>query len=285
MRLVISDAPYGLKAAATNVQRGRQPVGSSTAPIPADAAGAVMRRVNQCDVPKLCIPLELPPNFAESTIVTLGMLRIASALNALPQSIIATDSLIDCFQRFMAIILLSSFVELTESDHQVWASVRQRTDDGAAGAHCPQLDIDIGGHRRQCTDASNHWSKQPMESTFSDNGQTIRGTKARETNAADAVQKLRETGGQEVNNLMTDVQDLLGRVAHVADPEIARLRTKVEQGMTAAKKVLLDGTDQVQRHAKNAISAGDGYVRDQPWQAVGIAAVAGLVVGFLAARR
>jgi ElaB protein len=125
-----------------------------------------------------------------------------------------------------------------------------------------------------------------MESTFNDNGQTVRGNaKARKANAADAVQKRHETGGQEVNNLMTDVQDLLGRVAHVADPEIARLRTKVERGMTAAKNVLLDGTDQVQRHAKNGISAGDSYVRDQPWQAVGIAAVAGLVVGFLAARR
>ena len=125
-----------------------------------------------------------------------------------------------------------------------------------------------------------------MDSTFNDNGQVIRGdAKPREANTADAVQKLRDTGGQEVNNLMADVQDLLGRVAHVADPEIARLRTKVERGMTAAKKVLQDGTDQVERHAKNAISAGDSYVRDQPWQAAGIAAVVGLMVGILAARR
>jgi len=125
-----------------------------------------------------------------------------------------------------------------------------------------------------------------MESTLNDNGHANRGgTNGWEPNPADAVQKLRETGGQEVNNLMADVQDLLGRVAHVADPEIARLRTKVEGGLTAAKKALVDGTDRVQRHAKNAMSAGDSYVRDQPWQAVGIAAVAGLVVGFLVARR
>ena len=72
-------------------------------------------------------------------------------------------------------------------------------------------------------------------------------------------------------NLMADVQDLLGRVSHVADPEIARVRAKVERGLTAAKKGLLDGADHIQRDANNAMgamSAGDSYVRDQPWQAV-----------------
>lgn len=126
-----------------------------------------------------------------------------------------------------------------------------------------------------------------MESTYNDNGRAIGGEAgAREANRADAGRKLHEVGGQpEVKNLMADVQDLLGRVAHVADPEIARLRTNVELRLSAAKKALVDGTDHIQRHAKSAMSAGDSYVRDQPWQAVGIAAAAGLVVGFLAARR
>ena len=109
-----------------------------------------------------------------------------------------------------------------------------------------------------------------MESTFNDRRDAGRGeARAREAS----------------NNLMADVQDLLGRVAHVADPEIARLRTNVERRLMAAKKALMDGTDRVQRHARSAMSAGDSYVRDQPWQAVGIAAAAGLLVGFLAARR
>ena len=88
-----------------------------------------------------------------------------------------------------------------------------------------------------------------------------------------------------MSSLIADMQDLLGRVAHVADPEIARLRIKVGRALTSAKRVLADGTDQVQRHAKNAMTAGDDYVREQPWQAVGIAAAAGLLVGFLVARR
>jgi ElaB/YqjD/DUF883 family membrane-anchored ribosome-binding protein len=125
-----------------------------------------------------------------------------------------------------------------------------------------------------------------MESILNDNGQAIRGdANMLKPDAADAVQRLRDAGGQEMSSLIADVQDLLGRVAHVADPEIARLRIKVGRALTSAKRVLADGTDQVQRQAKDAMTAGDSYVREQPWQAVGIAAAAGLLVGFLVARR
>jgi ElaB/YqjD/DUF883 family membrane-anchored ribosome-binding protein len=125
-----------------------------------------------------------------------------------------------------------------------------------------------------------------MESILNDNGQANRGdANMLKPDAGDAVQRLRDAGGQEMGPLIADVQDLLGRLAHVADPEIARLRIKVGRALTSTKRVLADGTDRVQRHAKNAMAAGDGYVREQPWQAVGIAAAAGLVVGFLIARR
>ena len=125
-----------------------------------------------------------------------------------------------------------------------------------------------------------------MESILNDNGQAIRGdANMLKPDTGDAVQRPRDAGNQEMSSLIADMQDLLGRVAHVADPEIARLRIRVGRALTSAKRVLADGTDQVQRHAKNAMTAGDGYVREQPWQAVGIAAAAGLLVGFLVARR
>jgi ElaB/YqjD/DUF883 family membrane-anchored ribosome-binding protein len=124
-----------------------------------------------------------------------------------------------------------------------------------------------------------------MESTFDDSGQTI-GTEAKtgKTPAGDAPRG-RSGSGQEIGNLTADVQDLWSRLAHVADPEIARLRAKVGRSLVRAKRTLTGGTDRVQRHAKNVMTAGDSYVRDNPWQAVGIAAAAGLVVGLLVARR
>jgi ElaB/YqjD/DUF883 family membrane-anchored ribosome-binding protein len=90
---------------------------------------------------------------------------------------------------------------------------------------------------------------------------------------------------QEFSLLIDDTQDLLSRVGHLADPEIAKLRAKVEHSLASAKQVLVDRSHRVQRRAKDAMSAGDSYVRERPWSSVGIAAAAGLVVGFLAGRR
>jgi len=124
-----------------------------------------------------------------------------------------------------------------------------------------------------------------MESTSDDSGPTT-GTDAKvgKTPAGVAARK-RHGSSEEVRNLTADVQDLLSRLAHVADPEIARLRAKVERALATAKRALADGTDRVQRQARNAMTVGDLYVRDKPWRAVGIAAAAGIVVGFLVARR
>jgi ElaB/YqjD/DUF883 family membrane-anchored ribosome-binding protein len=114
-----------------------------------------------------------------------------------------------------------------------------------------------------------------MESTINDISQAGR-----------ADVKVRKSGaGEDVPNLSADVQNLLGRVAHVADPEVTRLRARIERGLATAKKTLADGTDRVQRQAKDILTTGDGYVRDRPWQAVGVAAVVGLFLGILVARR
>lgn len=125
-----------------------------------------------------------------------------------------------------------------------------------------------------------------MESTLSENGHASRtGPGVAMNEPGDAPRQWRSATGQEVSNLMADVQDLLGRVAHVADPEVVRLRAKVADALSSAKATIARGSDRVQRHARDAVSAGDSYVHDQPWQAIGIAAAAGLVVGFLVARR
>ncbi len=125
-----------------------------------------------------------------------------------------------------------------------------------------------------------------METTFNDNGRMNRPDPTKVKNElGDTARQWRSSTGQEISDLMTDVQDLVGRVANVADPEVARLRAKVTDAMSAAKSSLARGSDTVRQSAKDAMNAGDSYVREQPWQAIGVAAAAGLVVGFLIARR
>ena len=125
-----------------------------------------------------------------------------------------------------------------------------------------------------------------MDTTANELGRALRHDgKTAKGAAADAVRRARSAGNQEVNNLIADVEDLVSRVGEAADPEIARVRAKVESALATAKQAIADSADQVQRHTKDAVAAGDRYVREQPWQAIGIAALAGLAVGFLVSRR
>ena len=54
---------------------------------------------------------------------------------------------------------------------------------------------------------------------------------------------------------------------------------------SAAKSALADSASQVRGQARQLTKTTDSYVRDNPWQVVGIAAVVGVVLGVLMSRR
>ena len=121
-----------------------------------------------------------------------------------------------------------------------------------------------------------------METTageFSRGGARIKGA------AREAAQDATGTAREEVQNLISDVEDLIDRVGDAADPEVRRLRSKVATAVETTKKSIADSADQIQRQAREAFLAGDRYVRNQPWEAIGIAALAGIAVGYLVSRR
>ena len=125
-----------------------------------------------------------------------------------------------------------------------------------------------------------------MDTTANELGRALRSdAKSARHAAGDGARRVRAAGNREVQNLIADVEDLVSRVGEAADPEIARVRAKVESALSTAKQAIADGAEQVRRQAKNAAAAGDDYVHEQPWQAIGIAALAGLAIGFLVSRR
>jgi ElaB/YqjD/DUF883 family membrane-anchored ribosome-binding protein len=89
----------------------------------------------------------------------------------------------------------------------------------------------------------------------------------------------------EVKNLIADVEDLVARIADLNDVDVARVRSRVMRAVDSAKDSLAGRADTLRRQAQKAASGADDYVRESPWQAVGLAAVVGAVVGILVARR
>lgn len=89
----------------------------------------------------------------------------------------------------------------------------------------------------------------------------------------------------EWRNLLADVEDLIKKVAHVDDVEVAKVRAKVEQTLAKAKSTAMDGAESIRTYARDASAATDEYVHESPWTAIGLAAAVGVVIGFLVSRR
>jgi ElaB/YqjD/DUF883 family membrane-anchored ribosome-binding protein len=88
----------------------------------------------------------------------------------------------------------------------------------------------------------------------------------------------------QINSFIENVEDLTHALKDVDTPEIARVKAKVKIALAAAKSALADGAAQVRDQARQVTKTTDTYVRDNPWQVVGIAALVGIAVGILASR-
>ena len=99
------------------------------------------------------------------------------------------------------------------------------------------------------------------------------------------VKNVRAVGAAELQILIADVEELLGRVANLKDAELVRIRSRVEQTLANAKRNLESTTAAAKNQARRVASSADNYVRESPWQALGIAALVGVAIGLLASRR
>jgi ElaB/YqjD/DUF883 family membrane-anchored ribosome-binding protein len=125
-----------------------------------------------------------------------------------------------------------------------------------------------------------------MENTFDGTTEQARAAGRRVKNdLSDGVGDIKAAASSEIQNLIADVEDLMARIGDLKDADVARVRGKVQRAVEATKQSLADGADTLRQHAQNVASTADDYVRDSPWQAIGIAALVGAVVGILATRR
>lgn len=99
------------------------------------------------------------------------------------------------------------------------------------------------------------------------------------------IRQVKDAATGEINNLMADVEDLVSRVADVKDPELARIRSKVQAALISTRDSLVTSAQTVRRQVRQAAETTDDYVRTSPWQAAGIAALVGAALGYVVGRR
>ena len=125
-----------------------------------------------------------------------------------------------------------------------------------------------------------------MEANFDNTADAARATGRRVKNdLTEGVSDIKTAASGEIKNLISDVEDLMARIADLKDADVVRVRGKVQRAVDATKQSLSDGADAIRQRAQDVATTADDYVRDSPWQAIGIAALVGAVVGILATRR
>jgi len=102
---------------------------------------------------------------------------------------------------------------------------------------------------------------------------------------SDTARSVSDLANGQVRNFLDNVEDLTRALRDVDTPDIAKVRAKVKIALAAAKSALDDTATQLRGQAQQVSQRTDTFVRDNPWQVIGIAAVVGLAVGIFASRR
>ncbi|MBF8781184.1 ElaB/YgaM/YqjD family protein [Pseudomonas fulva] len=84
--------------------------------------------------------------------------------------------------------------------------------------------------------------------------------------------------------LVRDTEKLLADTADLAGDQADQLRGQIKERLLSARQSLELTQDSVCQRSQETLGAAEEYVREKPWQAVGIAAGVGLLIGLLANR-
>jgi ElaB/YqjD/DUF883 family membrane-anchored ribosome-binding protein len=85
--------------------------------------------------------------------------------------------------------------------------------------------------------------------------------------------------------VIRDAENLLRATAAQTGEKVDEMRARAEESLRMAKERLSGIEEETLKHARVLAGEADEYVRGNPWQAVGIAAGVGLVLGLLMSRR
>jgi len=81
--------------------------------------------------------------------------------------------------------------------------------------------------------------------------------------------------------IVSDGEELLKAAANASGESLTAARAEFAKKVVSAKAKLADVLQPVVHKARQA----DGYVHESPWTAIGVAAAAGILIGFLVAKR
>jgi ElaB/YqjD/DUF883 family membrane-anchored ribosome-binding protein len=86
---------------------------------------------------------------------------------------------------------------------------------------------------------------------------------------------------QHLQAIIRDTEALMQATASFAGDKAEQARAKAGDSLRAAKERIGNVQDDMTERAQDYLRQGQQYVRDNPWQSIGVAAGIGLLVGAL----
>ena len=100
-----------------------------------------------------------------------------------------------------------------------------------------------------------------------------------------ALKRTQAQLAQDVQTVLTDAQELMRLAAGEAGQGFKEARERLDRSTLAARQQLAAMQDTAMQSARQAGGAADSYVHEHPWEAIGVAAGLGVLLGLLLASR
>ena len=104
-------------------------------------------------------------------------------------------------------------------------------------------------------------------------------------NASDKVGQSRDKLMADMKMVIRDAEELLANTGQQAGEGFKFAKAKFEDSLKSAKEELAYAQDVVVAKSKEVALTTDQYVKSHPWQAVGLGAALGVILGFLSSRK
>lgn len=90
---------------------------------------------------------------------------------------------------------------------------------------------------------------------------------------------------REFHNFIADMEDLVKATSNLTGEDLVKAKAKISERVDAAKESITEMGESIAHRVGKGATITNQYVHEKPWNAIGVTAVVGLLLGYLLARR
>jgi ElaB/YqjD/DUF883 family membrane-anchored ribosome-binding protein len=132
---------------------------------------------------------------------------------------------------------------------------------------------------------NSHLIQRRQTSTMNTESQTSSNTRSGRSMPNGTDESTSSAIVREYHKLLADLEDLVASASTLTAEELSKAKAALTTRIASARASAARIGNVVSERVQAGAHATDEYVHKQPWQSVGIAAGAGLLIGFLVGRR